>query len=174
MASRVEEISESLSSRVDEIAGSLSLIRDAVATCSSQCSYLEIAPQQLVDDHAARSDASRDVGDVRERLMQKSQLSVDAVLWNNTSSRRHWLIGDYSAARRISGGRAGLRGEVGQRHVTRGWSASVSQLLRHGPVRASFGHARWRLHHDSRPPRASSLCYCGRVVCRACVRSRRR
>ena len=48
--------------------------------------------QQLVDNHAARSDASRDVGDVRERLMQKSQLNVDAALWNKTSSRRHWLI----------------------------------------------------------------------------------
>ena len=32
--------------------------------------------QQLMDNHAARSDASRDVGDVRARLMQKSQLSV--------------------------------------------------------------------------------------------------
>ena len=70
VTSRVEEISGSLSPRVDEIAGSLSQVRDAVATCSSQRSHLEIAMQQLVDNHAARSDASRDVGDVRERLMR--------------------------------------------------------------------------------------------------------
>ena len=92
VASRVNVISGSLSSRVEEIAGSLSAIKDAVATCSSQCSHLESALQQLVDNHAARSDALRDVRDVLERLMQKSQLSVDAALWNKTSSRRHWLI----------------------------------------------------------------------------------
>ena len=92
MASRVEEGSRSISSRVEEIAGSISLIKDALSMCSPQCYHFEIAMQQLVDNHAARSDASRDVGGVRERLMQKSQLSVDAALWNKTSSRRHWLI----------------------------------------------------------------------------------
>ena len=93
MASRVEEVSGSLSSRVEEIAGSNSSIKDALSACSSQCSHLEkIAMQQLVENHAARSGASRYVGDVRERLMQQSQLSVDAGLWNKTSSRRHWLI----------------------------------------------------------------------------------
>ena len=62
VASRVEEVSGSLSSRVEEIAGSVSLIKDAVAMCSSQYSHLEIAIQQLVDNHASRCDASRDVG----------------------------------------------------------------------------------------------------------------
>ena len=53
VASRVEEISGPLSSRVDEIAWSLFSVRDAVATCSSQCSHLEIAIPQLIDNHAA-------------------------------------------------------------------------------------------------------------------------
>ena len=77
---------------VEEISGSLSALQDTVATCSSQYSHLEIVLQQLVGNHAARSDASRDRGDVRERLMHKSQLIDDAALWKNTSSRRHWLI----------------------------------------------------------------------------------
>lgn len=48
--------------------------------------------QQLVDNHTVRSDDSRDVGDVREWLMQKSQLSGDAASWKKTSSSRYWLI----------------------------------------------------------------------------------
>ena len=36
--------------------------------------------------------ASRDVGGMRERLMQMSQLRVDAALWNKNSSPRHWMI----------------------------------------------------------------------------------
>ena len=63
-----------------------------MATCLSQYSHLEIALQQLVDNIAARSDPSRNGGDVRERMMQKSQLSDDAALWNKTPSRRHWLV----------------------------------------------------------------------------------
>lgn len=45
-----------------------------------------------MDNHAARSGASRDDGDVSEDLVQKSQLSDDTALWENTSSRRHWLV----------------------------------------------------------------------------------
>ena len=89
VASRVEEVSGSLSSLVEDIAGSISSIKDLLSACSSHSSHLEIAMQQLMDNHAARSDASRDVGDVRARLMQKSQLSVDAGRWNKTSARRH-------------------------------------------------------------------------------------
>ena len=76
-------------STVDEISGSVSVLQDTVATCSSQYSYLDIALQQLVDNHAARSDASRDGGDVPERLMQRSEPSDDPALWKTTSSRRH-------------------------------------------------------------------------------------
>ena len=129
MASRVEEVSESLSALVEEIAGFISSIKDALSTCSSQCSHLEIAMQQLVDNHAARSDASHDVGDVRELLMQKSQLSVEAALWNKTSSRRHWQIRGRippNLAESPADLCTGLRGVVCQRHVTRGSPASVS------------------------------------------------
>ena len=69
VAFRVEGTSGVLSSRFDDLSGSVSSVRDAVATCSSQWFHLEIALQQLGDNHAAKSNASRDVGDVRERLM---------------------------------------------------------------------------------------------------------
>ena len=45
-----------VASKVEEISGSLSALQDAGATCSSQYSHLEIALQQLVDNHEARSD----------------------------------------------------------------------------------------------------------------------
>ena len=53
--SLVEEVSRSRSCRVEDIVGSILVIRDAVATRSSQCSHLDIALDQLVDNHAARS-----------------------------------------------------------------------------------------------------------------------
>ena len=55
MVSPVEEVSRSLSSRVEDIVGSILVIRDAVATRASQCSHLDIALDQLADNHAARS-----------------------------------------------------------------------------------------------------------------------
>ena len=78
---------------VEQFSGTLSALQHVKtpwATCSSQCSRLEIALQQLVDNHAAKSDPSRDGEDVRERLMQKLQLKNEAALWKKTSSRRHW------------------------------------------------------------------------------------
>lgn len=77
--------------KVDEISGS-TLFQDAMATVSSHYAHLEIALQQLVDNHTARSDASRDGEDVGKRLMQKSQVRDDAALSEITSSRRYWLI----------------------------------------------------------------------------------
>ena len=90
---QVEGVVRRVASMVEQFSGTLSALQHVKtpwATCSSQCSRLEIALQQLVDNHAAKSDPSRDGEDVRERLMQKLQLKNEAALWKKTSSRRHW------------------------------------------------------------------------------------
>lgn len=87
---QVEGEVQRAASKVDELSWSFSSLQDDVATCSSQFSFLDITVQQLVGNHDARSEASRDAGDVRELTMQKWQLRDDAAFWKSNFSLRRW------------------------------------------------------------------------------------
>ena len=81
-----------VSAKVDSLAASFASLKDVVAAASAQVSHLEIAMQQFIDNQAAQGGPSRQGGDARERLLQKSQLSEDAAAWKKPNSRKHWFV----------------------------------------------------------------------------------
>ena len=57
-----------------------------------QGAHLDIVLQQVVSNQVAQEDTSRDVSDARERLLKKSQLVDEAILWRNSGPLRHWIL----------------------------------------------------------------------------------
>ena len=95
MEGRVDSVDErvsAVSAKVDDLAASFASVRDVVDATSAQVSHLEIAMQQFIENQAAQGGPSRQGGDARERLLQKSQLSEDAAAWKKPNSRKHWFV----------------------------------------------------------------------------------
>ena len=81
-----------LNSTMDRLLASFETLQDAVAGGASKVENVEAMLQQFMDDFADRQPAPRDSGDVRERQVQKSQLTDDTALWKKMASRKHWVL----------------------------------------------------------------------------------
>ena len=65
-----------VSAKVDGLAAPLASLKDVVAAASAQVSHLEIAMQQLIDNQVAQGGPSRQGDDARERLLQRTAVTV--------------------------------------------------------------------------------------------------
>ena len=77
---------------MDRLLASFETLQDAVAGGASKIENVEAMLQQFMDNFAHWQPAPRDSGDVRERQVQKSQLTDDTALWKNLAPRKHWVL----------------------------------------------------------------------------------
>ena len=75
-----------LKSTMDRLLAFFETLQDAVAGGASKVENVEAMLQQFMDNFADRQLAPRDSGDVRERQVQKSQLTDDTALWKKMAS----------------------------------------------------------------------------------------
>ena len=76
-----------LKATMDRLLASVEILQDAVAGGASRVENVEAMLQQFMDNVGDRQPASRDSRDVRERQLQKSQLTDDTALWKKMASK---------------------------------------------------------------------------------------
>ena len=81
-----------LKSTMDRLLASVETLQDAVDGGASRVENVEAMLQQFMDYVGDWQPPPRDSGDVRERQLQKSQLTNGTALWKKMASRKHWVL----------------------------------------------------------------------------------